>query len=960
MSSAGKSKRTRQKNKRQTLDAYATAAKAVPEARPRGHRLGEVEDEPKSKRRRIDTDQEDTPHDIEKEQRRRKRKQNSGDTDDVEYGSDSSGNEWVLGGIADDDDDSDIDSDEAFGESDEERFAGFTFRGSSSGKKKHGVGKSRQVSGRGSVDLGESSEDEDDSGDDSEDDVGLGLGEDAVDLATMLDDDPNEDVDNTRNGPHDSGEDSEDETDDSENSDGFQSATDSDVDEDDDDPLDEERIARMQDRLDAMDSSSANKKPARIGREFAPATLDDFLEDTDLQKSFQKASKSKKQANDATAIAAPLPRRQQARIDRETATAKANEQLERWKDTVVKNRRAEHLTFPLQNAPADLATVGKERFAPVSQETPRTGLEETIRQIMQESGLAEAPTSGTHEAREEESALLKSEELGTNKLPIEEVMRRRAELRKARHLLFREEIKAKRIAKIKSKSYRKVHRKERQRLEAEERQAIEELGLDDMAGESQQDKADRARAEARVATKHKDSKWAKALKATNRAAWDESARDGVFEQARRTEELRRRIAGKENLDDDSLSSSAEYSGDENDAEDNQLTSLSRLDKSTDGESLKGLSALKFMRAADERQRKANEEDLRRLRREIAEENGHELDSDENDEDRGEGLGRAIYGPQSNETATQAPKEERLDFEAPDDTDSENDGSLPPTIKSETAPHSKQVHGKLKSALRETKGASGTSTNAHVGSGDKSAISWLQAPRTKSKHGAGSSDDVVLQTGLRASSEVDTKTTNGKPARLPAAKLSAIGDLDSTRREAAMVASLIADDADNDESDLLTGVKSLKQRAFAGDDVHIAFNSEKDEVIASEDEKETSSYLPGWGSWAGEGLSKREKKANSRAKHNPLFKSKTAGVKRADRKDANLKNVIISEKNERKGRKYLAPQLPHEFESQEQYERSRRLPMGPEWTTKEVHQKQTRPRVVIKPGVIIDALERPIV
>ena len=119
-------------------------------------------------------------------------------------------------------------------------------------------------------------------------------------------------------------------------------------------------------------------------------------------------------------------------------------------------------------------------------------------------------------------------------------------------------------------------------------------------------------------------------------------------------------------------------------------------------------------------------------------------------------------------------------------------------------------------------------------------------------------------------------------------------------------------------------------------------------------------MPGWGSWAGAGLSKANRRAAQRARHNPLHKTKVAGVRAQDRKDAKLENVIISEKNDRKGRKYLAAQLPHEFESREQYERSRRLPMGPEWTTKEVHQRQTRPRVVVKPGVIINALEKPLV
>lgn len=50
-------------------------------------------------------------------------------------------------------------------------------------------------------------------------------------------------------------------------------------------------------------------------------------------------------------------------------------------------------------------------------------------------------------------------------------------------------------------------------------------------------------------------------------------------------------------------------------------------------------------------------------------------------------------------------------------------------------------------------------------------------------------------------------------------------------------------------------------------------------------------------------------------------------------------------------KYLASQLPHPFESRQQYERSLRMPVGPEWVTKESFQQATKPRVIVKQGII---------
>lgn len=80
--------------------------------------------------------------------RRRKRQKVDAEEGDAgsldDFGSDSDGNEWHVG-VQDEDEDSEIDSDEAFGESDEERFEGFAFGGSSSNKAKKKGGKAPKV-----------------------------------------------------------------------------------------------------------------------------------------------------------------------------------------------------------------------------------------------------------------------------------------------------------------------------------------------------------------------------------------------------------------------------------------------------------------------------------------------------------------------------------------------------------------------------------------------------------------------------------------------------------------------------------------------------------------------------------------------------------------------------------------------------------------------------------------------
>lgn len=963
-SAAKKGPKSKNKNQRRALNAYASAARQIPESRINRNRLGEDLDDGPKKRKRVDDDDEDddedddVQHDDEEVKKVAKRRRGIADDDDaVEHGSDSSGNEWTLGGLGDDNDDSDLDSDEAFGESDEERFQGFTFRGSSTkgGKRK------RKTVGKKTVDLDESDEDEIDDGD-SQDDVGETFGEDGVDLATMLDDDDDEEEDMTKNVEEsDSGSESGEEEEDSSSAD------------DDDYSDDEEAVARNMDRISNLDPTSRSSVQQSEGI----TTVDDFMDST-ITPLAPLPSKKKKKSKTITPLAAKLPKRQQDRIDREIASEKAKEQLTRWQDTVKRNRREEFLTFPLQDPTDQSGITGKEKFLPAAQQVPQNELEASIQRIMEESGLASAHKGEGEGAAEQEQALLKAEELATNKLPVEEVLRRRAELRKMRELLFREEIKAKRIAKIKSKTYRRVHRKERERLAEQEKQAMEGLGEYAM-DEDEKEKQDRRRAEARMGTKHKDSKWAKSLKATGRAVWDEGARDGVVEQARREEELKKRIEGRDVSGSDgegNWSPSDDDSDDE--SEGDAVFRLRKLNGESGAPEKKGLAGMKFMRDAEERKQRANDEDVARLRKELAVEDGEQEDSEEGEES----LGRALFGPKTTNTSSQ-PKEQRLEFEAPDhsaDEDDEKDGDEDDKVKiiTEKSKHKSSLDAAPKKKTMKASGPLAESWLKDIGQDEekKTNKGWLQAPRGSSKKAAVASDDLSILKPVSAS-------TSAQPSARQPEKAKTIKDTSSSTTNTngwttiPHPNNLSPSDNEAEEGDdspsnpVLTSstALSLQQRAFAGDDVEAAFQQEKADQAASEDEKETSTHLPGWGSWTGNGLSKSIRKANARAKHNPLFKTKLAGIKPEDRKDFHLDRVIISQKGGgggvdggggvvRKGKKYLATQLPHEFQTKEQYERSRRMPVGPEWTTKEVHQRMTRPRVVVRKGVNVEALSRP--
>jgi hypothetical protein len=93
------------------------------------------------------------------------------------------------------------------------------------------------------------------------------------------------------------------------------------------------------------------------------------------------------------------------------------------------------------------------------------------------------------------------------------------------------------------------------------------------------------------------------------------------------------------------------------------------------------------------------------------------------------------------------------------------------------------------------------------------------------------------------------------------------------------------------------------------------------------------------SWGGKGAKKSKK--------NPKFLVKTAGIEPALRKDFTTSNVIITEKKDRKAAAFQVKDLPYPYTSIEQFEARFKTPLGSEWNSRGVHQKETMPRVVKK-------------
>ena len=929
-SSATKSKFKNGKPKR-SLNALAIAEQQnLVQSKLRLNRLSEIE-QGVTKRKREDDQK---PLEQEDNVRHRKKKKEifkDRFANEIEVGSDSDGNEWMIGHV-DSDDDSDLDSDVAMGESDEDKFENFTFGGSSTARPhKKRLGRSgtpgSEANESQSIDL---HEDQSSLGPDEDTD---GLETDAIDLAAMLDAGDNGTGVSPRTvalGSHGY----DDFSTDTVHHEGSESASDDEnsmlsLSDTEIDATNPDKLASLQALVSSMDSRKSNLSvdnkplsdfhqsatPSEFGlsstQKLTVADLIPSITDPQLKKSLKllagnDSPSSRKRSGIPKKLGVPLAKRQQDLLDREAAYAKSKEVLNRWIDTVKYNRRAEHLSFPIQD-PNSVAPQGTQRLLPRLQSQPAMELENVIQSILQDSGLA--PTNSDIK----EDQVQAFEELPRNELSLNEVQARRVELRRARELLFREETRAKRIKRIKSKSYRRIHRKERERKGLLEKEALLAAGVVD--SESEQERNDRRRAEERMGARHRESKWGRSVKDSGRAAWDEDARGGVTEMARRGEELRRRLDGDKLDIDESDSGPTESDSDnvEDGASDIDRkeagSALSRLelvsgnDDAASGISLtkSNLSSLKFMKNAEALRKARNDADVEVLRKEIA---GEQNSFSEEDV---EGAGRRLYGPTENqpspiENLPNGKHKSEFEEKAGSDVDEEGfeeliEGNEQEIIVSDgtrtqqyfpvknvrlSRKHESHQRGSAKGPISETIDNPWLSTKKQARVTDRKSRDSHEAAIISNDFPADKISAHNGETKLRSASG-DRSTKNGPKT--------------SQAEEASLSIQNFESDSDDDEAHEQPFVmrnQDLVRKAFAGDDVVAHFQKEKQETMVDEEEKTVDNTLPGWGNWIGAGISKKEQKRN-RGK----VLVKVDGIQKGNRQDAKLDRVIINEKRVKK-------------------------------------------------------------
>jgi len=373
--------------------------------------------------------------------------------------------------------------------------------------------------------------------------------------------------------------------------------------------LDKEEIRQIKKHKDIMneayDESEYNLQPkAKQGKkldikDFVGALSDD-VGFGNLKKQLVQLEKPSNIVKKEV-LTAPLSKREQDRLEREVAYEQTNKEVSKWTNIIKKNREADHIVFN-----NDEQKSVRTNASLTTHFKPQTSLESDINKLMEEAGVTEKKEA-------------KFEELELNKISPEEIKERRRELQRMRSLLFYQEQKMKKAAKIKSKAYHRILKKEKQRKQNE--LSLEQLEeLDPELAEKERMKLETERARERVTLRHKNTgKWARRMLQRGNDV-NEETRQAIIDQLNQHENLKRKIQDVGDDSDEYESNDEAYDDDVDAIKAKAMSQLDKMEDNIDNEEKpqKGIFAMKFMQKAFEKQRNLAKQSIIDMKKEMEE------------------------------------------------------------------------------------------------------------------------------------------------------------------------------------------------------------------------------------------------------------------------------------------------------------------------------------------------------
>ena len=583
---------------------------------------------------------------------------------------------------------------------------------------------------------------------------------------------------------------------------------------------------------------------------------------------------------------------------RETVTSK----LKKYGSLLRTHAEQPHLHFPLASKnvtaePGSMGSVISGITAKLDKQPEADSLRSRMAKVLSAGGLANLsktpkPVQDGNIAFHEDGDNNDGDDDGEEEQPSHITSNYMAKLKA---MLSYEIAKRKRFNKIKSKTYRRILRKEKERDQERKQRALELLDPE-AARERLQRKMDRMRAEERATQKHKNtSKWVRRSKKF--AQFDTNVADAIHEQHSLHSKL------MEKMDEDAAADWEQAAGDMSSSEEEDQ----RVDELLAGQ--KPATSI-------------------------------------------------LWGEEGQETEAQTPTEkarkELLDMKFMKTARDRSEKQLREELQ-ELEDDIKTYHD---SGALAQKGKKATSKDNAAESGKKSfAGSKTAEPKLKSRRGLNAED--------RDEEENAEEEPNADDSTAGADLSGFVGDrvrrvvkrepvvstrvrvLPGSQKRAREEAQPALDDEMRDQ---------LVARAFAQDDVDEDFLKLKsDQVESVMKPEDRNASLPGWGEWGGEDnrLGKRHKEKVDKMQLERRIKKQTLMKSRAD---AQLENVIINHDVDLVADRFTLHMVPRPFSNAQEFSRSHRQPLGPEWNTSLGFKEGNQPRITTVQGVAIEPLD----
>ncbi|KAH8376444.1 hypothetical protein KR200_003501 [Drosophila serrata] len=698
----------------------------------------------------------------------------------------------------------------------------------------------------------------------------------------------------------------------------------------------------------SVSSSATDRAPRAVGLNDLVQILRTSTKHSQTGKKLKNVQSTKK------VLEKPLEKPAADRIKRTIGYEGVTKKLGRWDAVVAQQRSAETQVFPMKTDTIYVNTAANAR--PL-----KTSLKSELAKELEASNLKlrELRKAQIGDTTDEKALAKKESQLLQKKLTRDELFARRKELAYLKMRESQKSAKERMQNKIKSKKYHKLQKRQKMLEQMKEFELLQKTNPE--AALEKLNALEKSRVQERASLRHKNTgTWAKNLQV--RAKYDKDVRKDLAEQLAVSRELTQK---KQESDSEDESSRKRVALEEENQEDYDPFNPWTKRKAADNTESNG-------NGDDEggnwRQywtnRNHNEKLLEEHRRDMEEE-------EESQEDNNQDLPKEDEKPKA-KPAKKIVKKSKVKIEngwtveevepsvASESQSKEQTRSIDDIFEK----HDDQIRAKLTKKLEKLK--------QRV---DKLKAAPAKGKKAKKKKDAlkNLKDLELKKTNQRV--EIDEPLNYGDETEEQSQKITppveesketppAIVDTvdpnkvttlvftqKKTSRSAGGIGDALMDDDEadyDDEDDAAAAEHQLTvSQAFEDDDIVADFNRDKTKDSELKN-TELQLFMPGWGSWAGAGISKEVvERRNKRL----LLKLAAPEKRRDDNKD----NLYVNEKSCKKAREHKVSSLPFPFRSVADYEASIRAPIGRNFVPETAFRMLTRPSVITLKGQVIEPM-----